>query len=94
MTRLWYVVYTQTYEGGVSFLKDPDFCRGNQKPFETYQKADAESPEAFTPWMTLHKMTAFAQTNLLEQRDSVKHFVGAFEMDFSQLIDMAQLSKR
>lgn len=88
MKKLWYVVYKITYGGEVSFLKDPDFCRGEEVPFKTYTKNDKESVEAFLPWMTQYKATAFAQASLLESIDAIKHSVGVFAVDFDNLLDM------
>jgi hypothetical protein len=68
----WYVIYINaSNERGEYnrqdnlYLKDPDFCRGADKPFQTYQKTGGK--DAFLPWMTKHGATANAQADLWER---------------------------
>jgi hypothetical protein len=58
----WYVIYINaSNERGEYnrqdnlYLKDPDFCRGADKPFQTYQKTGGK--DAFLPWMTKLRQT-------------------------------------
>jgi hypothetical protein len=69
--------------GEIEYLKDPDFCRGKERPFETFQTQD-ESP--FLPWTSRSYESACAQAVLLHNFDGVRYFLATMEINRESLL--------
>ena len=85
MKKTYYGVFRRSAnEQGevIEILKDPDFCRDGEKPFETFITKD----DTFLPWETTYKHTAEAQAELLANRDGMTYFVWKRDFDYHEFL--------